>query len=137
MNPYRSIIQTLLLAVVAVAPIACASNTAGTSHDPLRPVSECLDLSRNPELYTPDNKTVIAKTGPKFYRIDLVNDCGVLNPATLNFKIGAGNHSLHRMCGDLGDQVINADGMPCNVKGVTKIDQQQFRQLEAQAKARR
>lgn len=135
MNHYRQMIQMALLAVIVAASTACASDTH-IQRDPLRPVSDCIDLSSNPEVYAPSNKTVIVKTGPKYYRVDLANNCGVLNAATLNFKAAADKRGMQRMCGELGDQIINADGMHCVVKNITMVNKKQFKELEAQSKAR-
>lgn len=135
MNQFRQLIPMALLVAIVAATSACASNTS-TVRDPIRPVSDCMNLGRNPEVYTPDNKTVAVKTGPKYYRVDLANNCGALNAATLDFKVASDKRGLRRMCGELGDQVINADGMHCNVKRVTVIDKQQFKQLEAQSRTR-
>lgn len=136
MNNLRQTIQIVVLAVVAAATAACASSTHST-RQPLRPMSACPSLNQSPEMYTPDNRTVVMKTGPSFYRVDLMNDCGRLNATTLRFKLASGTGSARRLCGDVGDELINSDGMHCTIKRVTPIDKQQFMALQEQSKARR
>ncbi len=136
MHLVRTTTLLAALTVLACAPAAAGTGTK-TAYQPIRPVSNCMDLSRNPEIYTPSDKTVIVKTGPKYFRIDLDNNCGRLNAATLDFKIAADKRSSHRMCGELGDQVINADGLRCTVRRVTPIGPAEFKRLEAMSKARR
>lgn len=135
MKHYRQMIPTALLVAIIAVTSACASNTS-VQRDPIRPVSDCMDLSRSHEVYTLSNKALIVKTGPKYYRVDLANDCGVLNSATLKFKVAEDKRDMQRMCGELGDQIISTNGMHCNVQRVTIIDKEQFKQLEEQSRAR-
>ncbi|MGB8635596.1 MAG: hypothetical protein WCD36_09955 [Rhodanobacteraceae bacterium] len=135
MSIVSRMIPMALMAAALVAQAACAADTR-PAYQPIRPVSNCLDLSHSPEVYAPSNKLVIVKTGPKYYRIDLANDCGTLNAGTLTFRVAQDKKNMQRMCGELGDQVVNQDGMRCDVSKVTILDEQQFKELEAQSKAR-
>ena len=135
MTNCRSIARLTALAVIASGIAACATSSP-SSRTPLRPVSACPDLNRTPEMYTPDNRTIIMKTGPSFYRVDLMNNCGQLNATTLNFKLANGMSGARRLCGDVGDEVVNVDGMHCAVRSVTRIDKKQFDALQAQSRAR-
>lgn len=136
MKHYRRIIPMAVLIVLVTGLTACASTTS-SQRTPIRPVGNCLDVRTSPEMYTPDNKTVIAKSGPNYFRIDLVNNCGMFNAATLQLKVADDKRSMQRMCGELGDEIINSDGLHCRVKDVTIIDKQEFNTLQAQSKARR
>ncbi len=135
MSSVRRMIPMALMAAAVATQVACAADTR-PAYQPIRPVTNCLDLSRSHEVYAPDNRTVIVKTGPNHYRIDLANDCGALNAATLTFRVAEDKRNIQRMCGELGDQIVNQDGQHCSVRKVTIIDKQQFKALEAQSKAR-
>lgn len=135
MKHFGYLIPLAALAAATLAAPALGAETA-KDHQTIHSVAECLDLSRSPALYAPDNKTLIAKTGPKHFRIDLANECGRLNPATLTIRPALDKRPYHRLCGEQGDRVINAEGMACKVAKVTRIDEHTFRQLEAQSKSR-
>lgn len=135
MDKSRRIIRLLPLAAVACMLAACATDSQST-RQPLRPVSACPDLNHSPEMYTPDDKTVVMKSGPNYYRVDLMNKCGRLSGSTISFKLAHGMSGARRLCGEVGDELINVDGMHCGIRSVTRINKQQFADLQAQSRAR-
>jgi hypothetical protein len=99
---------------------------------PLRPVSSCIDLHRIGEWYVIDDSTIIVRTGPKHYRVDLKNACprldvgGGLNLSTRSTYGGDRRY----VCGEITDRVTTVDGIPCAVKSVTPISGDTFKSME-------
>lgn len=128
----------LLLAAASTAAFATSAPAPATDDTPktapLRPVSACVDVNRVTEWYVPDDRTLIVRTGPKFFRIDLRNACPRLRTGNDARLVASGSPGLQqRMCGDLGEKVVTSDGLPCKVDRVTPIDAETFKALEKSA----
>ncbi len=134
MKTRTAVLVSMLLATSTIAPMAMASDSTSTGKA-ITPVSECLDLTHPSQIYAPDNKTVIVKTGPKYFRIDLKAECPRLGLGTPQLVPGNSNAGMRVMCGDVGDKVVNIDGLPCAVESMSRIDKDAFEKLEAKALA--
>ena len=126
----------LLLAASCTTALAAPAPTIGetTGTAPLRPVSACVDVTRVTEWYAPDDRTLIVRTGPKYFRIDLKSTCTNLLTGNDARLVTSGSPGLQqRMCGDLGEKVVTRDGLPCAVDTVTPINAETFKSLEKAA----
>ena len=103
-------------------------------HSPIRPISKCLDLSRSIESYVIDDKTIIAASGPNYFRINLSAPCSHLGVG--NLQLRTGNDSQRRMCGEIGDKVITRDGLHCQVQSLDILTRDQFKSMERAKRAK-
>lgn len=131
----KQLAATLLLGALA-ALTGCAQTpttsdeAAKLGTEPLRPLSQCIDVEKVGEWYVVEPDTVILRTGPKYFRIDMQQTCpGLGLGGGLSFRINPANAMYRRLCGDTLD-AIYARGIPCPIEKVTPISEQRFRELE-------
>lgn len=137
MRPVHFLPALLLL---LAAPFALAADADAPDPDvadtPIRATSECLDLTRNPQVYVVNERLLIAKTGSRHFRIDLVRDCPQLHSPTLRLVPKGGARSPGRLCGDPWDIVLTQSGVPCDIRGMKVLDKEEFKRLEELSRER-
>lgn len=130
--------STVLMLAASAALAGCAQTEtvseqtamASSANKPLRPISKCIDVERVGEWYVVEPKTVIVRTGPTYFRIDMSTTCtGLGYGGGLSFRINPANANLGRLCGDMLDAIYAYD-IPCPIDKVTPISEMRFRELE-------
>lgn len=131
----RLLVSILLLAALT-ALAGCAQNqtvgdrSASIGNQPLRPISKCIVVDRVGEWYVVDPKTVIVRTGPEYFRIDMEVSCPRLGYGPgIRFRLNPALANSGRLCGDMLE-AIYADQIPCPIAGITPINEKRFRELE-------
>lgn len=130
------IFALLLLPALLVGSFAHAADTSSALH-PLRPVSQCPDITKINEWHIINAKTLTVRTGPHRFVIKTQYACPRLGRygSGLNFRPSNGTQAVgeSRICGDLGDQVSSRAQPPCQVQSVREISKQRFDALNKKA----
>lgn len=134
MNKPLPLLASLGFALVAAAAASAAHASGDRDTDkPLRPVSDCLDITRINELYVRNDRSLIVRSGPNHFMIDLKNDCPQLGIGGNPRLVAASAPVMQgRMCGDLGEKVVTISGVACAVRSVTPISEDMFKTTEHQ-----
>ncbi|WP_266170089.1 DUF6491 family protein [Dyella subtropica] len=134
----------LVLTMAAASGLAHADKQADNpadnpaeAHEPLRPVSDCMRPDRINAWYVVDTRTTVVSNGPNYYLIKLESECPRLGIGrSLLFKANESNRiaGLGAICGETGETVQSLPHQPpCAIQSVSKIDKDQFDQMEKQA----
>lgn len=130
------ILALLLLPALVVGSFAHAADTT-PAHQPLRPVSQCPDITKINEWHVINDRTLTVRTGPHRFVIKTQFACPKLGRygSGINFRLSNGTRAVgeSRICGDLGDEVSSRAQPPCEVQSVRKISKQRFDELNKKA----
>ena len=128
----------------AIALLLCLPATAvaalphAAARQPVRPIGDCLRVDRVTEWHVVDARTVIVRTGPKRYRLDLAASCPWLGlgPAGLWLRPNASHQELGipSLCGESGETIASSQQPPCAVRQLSVIDRASFDRLAAHAR---
>lgn len=115
--------MTSLLLLMALSGSAAA-------HEPLRPMSECLDPDRARGWHLIDSDELLVDAGRKKYHLELTHSCPDLAFAmTVGFRSGDG---IGRICGSAGDTVLmrkrSLVDIPCRIGKVTPLTKEQYQE---------
>ena len=112
--------KSLLLLIALGAP--------ALAHEPLRPVSTCLDPDRARSWHVIDSDEMLVDAGRQRFHLLLAPSCpelGFVN--TVAFRSGDG---VGRICGSAGDRVVMEQRspvrVPCRIVEVTPLTKAQF-----------
>lgn len=129
----KTITTLLVVAITAASGWAHADNPAET-HQPLRPVSNCMRPDRINAWYVVDTRTAIVSNGPNYYLIKLQSECPRLGMGqSLRFRANESNQAagMGAICGETGETVHSLPHQPpCAIQSASKTDKGQFKQLE-------